>query len=165
MKDKFTVKVSDKGTLREYAQIALDSKMYIDDGEHLLEGEYRGIIASVGYRAYTFVREGKMRARPECIVGLCYRGDELVGCGVVHRFLLQIYVHPLWRRKGVATKIAYAMSRKYGLDAKVGMYVTDEASRCIAEHLGVVDLYRVSALMDKGCFLPEMLEAGVKSRS
>ena len=106
-----------------------------------------------------------MRARPEYIVGVCYRGDELVGCGVVNRFVLQIYVHPLWRRKGVATKIAYAMSRKYGLDTKVGMYVTDEASKGIAEHLGVVDLHRVSALMDKGCLLPEMLEAGVKSRS
>ena len=161
MKDKFTVKVSDKGTLREYAQIALDSKMYIDDGEHLLEGEYRGIIASVGYRAYTFVREGRMRARPEYIVGLCYRGDELVGCGVVRRFLLQIYVHPSWRRKGVATKIAYAMSRKYGLDADVGMYVTDEPSSGIAKHLGVVDLYRSSTRMDKGCLLPKAEEVVV----
>ena len=158
MKDKFTVKVSDKGTLREYAQIALDSKMYIDDGEHLLEGEYRGIIASVGYRAYTFVREGRMRARPEYIVGVCYRGDELVGCGVVHRFLLQIYVHPLWRRKGVATKIAYAMSRKYGLDTKVGMYVTDEPSSGIAKHLGVVDPCRSSTRMDKGNQLPEKVD-------
>lgn len=161
MKDKFTVKISDKNTLREYAKIAYGCKMYIDDGKHLLEGEYQRIIASVGYKAFTFVRNGKVRARPAHIVGLCYMGDELVGCGVVHRFVLQIYVLPTWRRVGVATKLVYAMSRKYGLDTKVGMYAYDEASKGIVEHLGVVDLYEAGRRLDKGSLLPEMLEVGI----
>ncbi len=75
------------------------------------------------------------------------------------------YSTSIVEKKGVTTKIAYAMSRKYGLNTKVGMYVTDELLEVSLNTFGVVDLHRVSALMDKGCLLPEMLEAGVTSRS
>lgn len=151
---KLIVKVSSKDTLREYARIALDNKMYVDDGEHLLEHEYRRIIAGKGYRPFSWMRGGKSRMRPEWIVGLGYVGDRVVGCVVIHAFIMQMYVDPVWRRRGVATRIVYGISRVYGLDHKVGMYATDEASRGIAEHLGVVDIQRQSIVSDKGNYIP-----------
>ncbi len=40
--------------------IALDGKMYIDDGEHMLEGEYRGIISLASVqKAYTSLERGR----------------------------------------------------------------------------------------------------------
>lgn len=151
---KLIVKVSSKDTLREYARIALDSKMYVDDGKHLLEHEYRRIITGRGYRPYSWVKDGKTRMRPEWIVGLGYVGDRVVGCVVIHKFVMQIYVDPGWRRRGVATRIVYGISMVYGLDHKVGMHVTYEASRGIAEHLGVVDMRKRSIVSDKGNYIP-----------
>lgn len=154
MCDSYLVKVSGKETLKEYARLALESKMYVDDGQHVLQHDYRYILEEARYRLFKWIHLGKMRVRPYWIIGLCYVDSDLVGVGVVGRFQLQVYTRPDYRGRGVASTIVHAMSSTYGLDHKVGMHTTDEASIAFVRRFKLIDLNTTSILKDQGNLLP-----------
>lgn len=157
MCESYIVKVSSKDTLKEYAKIALESKMYVDDGQHVLQYDYRFILEEPRYRVFKWIHLGKVRVRPYWIIGLCYVDSILVGVAVVGRYQLQLFTRPDYRGRGVASKIVHAMSRTYGLDHKLGMHTTDEASIAIVRRFKLIDLNTASILTDHGNLLPSKL--------